>query len=93
MYVLSRARSHKLTIYSLITGNRLAHPDIEVGEIDKVVVYPQYKDMIALLSTTNAHIVKLEKSYKTYLVEQMPPALEGEDRTLSPFSVVAAVFI
>ena len=42
----------------------------QVGEMDKVVVYPRHKDLVALLSTVNVHIIKLEKSYKTCLRER-----------------------
>ncbi|CAE8701235.1 unnamed protein product, partial [Polarella glacialis] len=79
LYVLSRATSKKLAVFSMQTGLRLKGCDLDLPlRFDKLSVYPGHKDHLALIRGSSVRIVTITKSFETYISRLQPPSIPAD---------------
>jgi WD40 repeat protein len=88
LYALSRASSKRLTIFSMVTGQRMQGCELDLPmRFDKISVFPGHKDNMAVVRISSARIVSLTKSFETYIFRLQPQAIPADvDITISAFS-------
>mmetsp|Transcript_5773 Transcript_5773/g.13698 ORF Transcript_5773/g.13698 Transcript_5773/m.13698 type:complete len:1748 (+) Transcript_5773:106-5349(+) len=92
LYVLSRATSKRLLVYSTVTGKQLPGCEVDLPlRFDKVSVFPGHKDQVALVRSSSVRILRIQKSYETYIVKLQPSSLPSDtDLTVTAYSWTAS---
>eukprot|EP00928_Gymnodinium_smaydae_P070098 TRINITY_DN54035_c0_g1_i1.p1 TRINITY_DN54035_c0_g1~~TRINITY_DN54035_c0_g1_i1.p1 ORF type:complete len:1781 (+),score=503.89 TRINITY_DN54035_c0_g1_i1:158-5344(+) len=92
LYALSRATSKKLTVFSTLTGSRLKGCELQLpARFEKLSVYPEHKDRLAVVRSTAVRIVTLRKSFGTYISRVQPNSIPSDvDIAISAYSWVSS---
>jgi len=88
LYVMSKATSKRLSVFSTERGEKLKGCDLKLPmRFDKISVYPGHKDFLAVVRTSSIRLVTIQKSYQTYIANLHPPALPPDsDAAISAFA-------
>mmetsp|Transcript_38744 Transcript_38744/g.91098 ORF Transcript_38744/g.91098 Transcript_38744/m.91098 type:complete len:1764 (-) Transcript_38744:52-5343(-) len=91
LYVLTRATSKRLKIYSTVTGKELPGTEVTLPQrFDKVSVFPGHKDQVALVRSSSVRILRIQKSYETYVTKLQPSSLPSDiDLTVTAYTWTA----
>lgn len=88
LYVLSRATSKKLAVFSMLSGLRLKGCDLDLPlRFDRLSVYPGHKDHLALVRGSSVRIVSITKSFETYITRLQPQSIPADaDLSVSAYA-------